>query len=305
MPLKKRQPPSPADHWSKILQIHTIPERTSVPNSKFTSAYHHQVRCDVQRSMWSLLTTKPSVNNRLSSEETLSNSRKDLENIVCSCLSSIDDLHYYQGFHEIVETVYRSTFDVSLSIQIMSRYLSLVNLFLWKLDPTVARYLEDSQHSPPYFAVSWVLTWFSHCLDSFCIKRKLFEFFIESSPLAPAVISALVISRKRTALLAQERDFSVCHAAFSQLDDDIPWNTLIQKAKEILDTQMPDEVLSDAKMDPLLKNCLLSWPYNFASDSDIARGKKRRSRAEETVFWSTIAFGLVTATATVVLQNFS
>lgn len=51
----------------------------------------------------------------------------------------------------------------------MIAYLGQLQPLLEWGDPVVARFLTDSQVQP-FFALSWVLTWFSHNLDV-CISQ--------------------------------------------------------------------------------------------------------------------------------------
>lgn len=47
----------------------------------------------------------------------------------------------------------------------------------------------------PYYALSWILTWFSHDLESLDKIARLFDLFVASSPLMP-VYAASAVSEK-------------------------------------------------------------------------------------------------------------
>ena len=44
----------------------------------------------------------------------------------------------------------------------------------------------------PYYALSWVLTWFSHDFERFDKVARLFDIFISSSPLMPIYVASSV-----------------------------------------------------------------------------------------------------------------
>lgn len=44
----------------------------------------------------------------------------------------------------------------------------------------------------PYFALAWVITWFSHNLNSLSVATRLFDFFLVSHPLMPIYYSVAV-----------------------------------------------------------------------------------------------------------------
>lgn len=69
--------------------------------------------------------------------------------------------------------------------------LALLYPLIRQVDPEVANFLLESG-TPPYFALSWVITWFSHDIEDPGSIVRLFDLFISSHPLMPLYLSASV-----------------------------------------------------------------------------------------------------------------
>ncbi|KAL0223379.1 hypothetical protein P9112_002769 [Eukaryota sp. TZLM1-RC] len=281
--------------------------------------FKRQVECDVNRSMWDIYKSNPNVQKR---DSELKQLRTDLSAAVLSSLSSMEGLHYYQGFHEIGETVLRTTKDLQVTTRILTRlaqfhlrhfllpdftcttaYLSLVNVILEEIDPNVAKFLQDSMQAPPLFAVSWVLTWFNHVVDAITIRTRLTDFFITSSPLAPAVLSALVILHNKSVLLSGDPDFTTCHAIFSNIDSCTPWTLLMDKSRVYLNNQVfIDKVISRADLPEPLFRCLTAFPYNFEDNSDLSHSRKHFNKKDTVKFWSSVALSIGVTSAAIITQ---
>ena len=69
------------------------------------------------------------------------------------------------------------------NLDAVTESLQLVDPVLQSQDPALAQHLRHAD-IPPYFAVSWLLTWFAHNVDSAMVPR-LFDLFLASHPLMP------------------------------------------------------------------------------------------------------------------------
>lgn len=69
--------------------------------------------------------------------------------------------------------------------------LNLLFPLLECLDPAVARFLHRA-NIQSFFALSWVLTWFSHTIYKFDVVVRIFDFLIVSHPTMPLYIAAAV-----------------------------------------------------------------------------------------------------------------
>ena len=66
--------------------------------------------------------------------------------------------------------------------------------------------LSDMEHIVGcHFAVSWLLTWFSHGLDDYATAARLFDLFLASDPLMPLYVGAAAVVKDRDELLAMAR----------------------------------------------------------------------------------------------------
>lgn len=71
----------------------------------------------------------------------------------------------------------------------------------------------------PYFALSWVLTWFSHDVRDTEVAARLFDAFLSAHPLFPFYMSVAMILHpvNRHELLKTECEFSILHQTLSAL----------------------------------------------------------------------------------------
>jgi hypothetical protein len=71
----------------------------------------------------------------------------------------------------------------------------------------------------PFFALSWVITWFSHDIRDTALVKRLFDAFIVSHPLFPLYLSAAMILHpyNRNEILSTDCDFAAVHHTLSGL----------------------------------------------------------------------------------------
>jgi len=71
--------------------------------------------------------------------------------------------------------------------------LSLIMTILKKLDPDICNNINDTLQGVPEFALSWVLTWLAHEIESVKIIARVFDYFLCSHPLAPVYVATSVL----------------------------------------------------------------------------------------------------------------
>eukprot|EP00958_Prasinococcus_capsulatus_P003600 scaffold324_cov394-Prasinococcus_capsulatus_cf.AAC.21 len=83
----------------------------------------------------------------------------------------------------------------------------------------VAKFLRDC-NVPPYYALSWVITWFSHDVHDLGSAARLFDLFLVSTPLMPLYVSAaLLVSHKESLLsCSPDCDQAEVHHFLNKLD---------------------------------------------------------------------------------------
>ncbi len=86
-------------------------------------------------------------------------------------------------------------------------------------DYEVHEHLVRSDMMEPYFALSWIITWFSHDIRDTELVKRLFDFFIVSHPMMPIYMSIAMICHplNREDVLETEHDFATVHQTLSQL----------------------------------------------------------------------------------------
>jgi hypothetical protein len=180
---------------------------------------YDQVEKDVDRSMYKF--------TRHFTDLERSYKRQQLSRLVNSCLIHDPELHYFQGFHDIAtvfllelgETtalpcIYRLShyqFHDAMykkSLEEILNVLPLVHQIIKRTDPQVAKILEDSGMDVGHYALSWVLTWFSHVIDDIDMVSRLFDVFLASHPLFSVYVSAAVVLERRQELLHTECEFT-------------------------------------------------------------------------------------------------
>lgn len=95
--------------------------------------------------------------------------------------------------------------------------LTLLPLLAY-FDPRIHEFLAACE-TEPYFALSWVITWFSHDIRDTEVVKRLFDFFVVSHPLTPIYLAVAMVCHplNREDILQTECDFSLVHQALSGL----------------------------------------------------------------------------------------
>lgn len=104
----------------------------------------------------------------------------------------------------------RSTLDAVLEL------LGLLQPILEVADPELAGALA-SHGLPPFFALSWFITWFAHDMPDLGGAARLFDLFLASHPLMPLYVGAAAMRSQRATLLACE-EMPELHSALMKLN---------------------------------------------------------------------------------------
>lgn len=169
-----------------------------------------------------------------------------------------EKLCYYQGYHDVA-SIFLSTLGgggrspssgsesvtgiaASLGLDLPSAVLSRVSsshfrdamrsnfmqlqtairLLLMPLicyfDPEVHDFLLACDMEP-FFALSWIITWFSHDIRDTAMVKRLFDAFLVSHPLLPLYMTVAMVCHvnNRAEVLAAECDFAIVHSTLAAL----------------------------------------------------------------------------------------
>ncbi|ORX49748.1 RabGAP/TBC [Piromyces finnis] len=141
----------------------------------------------------------------------------ELSNVIMYSLKDHSYLHYYQGYHDICsllllvlgEDIAKSCAEV-LALYWLREYMketleptlevmSLLYPILKYADPKIYKLVYNNM-IPPYFSISWVITWCIHDLRDTSEMERIFDFFISNNPIMPIYFAAAVILAQKDQL---------------------------------------------------------------------------------------------------------
>ncbi|CDH52981.1 tbc1 domain family member 20-like [Lichtheimia corymbifera JMRC:FSU:9682] len=174
--------------------------------------------------------------------------QKELHDLIIEILWRNPRLKYYQGFHDICScfllvlgkkdaipaaenTALFYLRDAMLdSFDPVSKQLHLMSSIIEFEDAELSLFLNRC-HVMPYYALSWILTWYSHDFVRFDKVARLFDLFIASPPLMPVYCASAVILLRRSEILASEPD--LLHSVIRHIPQDIDIERVIQLALQL------------------------------------------------------------------------
>ncbi|KAG2215035.1 hypothetical protein INT46_008269 [Mucor plumbeus] len=109
----------------------------------------------------------------------------------------------------------------------ISKQLRLMSSLIEYEDPELTLFLEKA-NIMPYYALSWVLTWFSHDFEAYEKVIRLFDLFISSQAIMPVYIASAITLLRRNEILKAEKD--LVHSLITQIPQDMDIERLIEKA---------------------------------------------------------------------------
>ncbi|KAI9273586.1 rab-GTPase-TBC domain-containing protein [Sporodiniella umbellata] len=157
-------------------------------------------------------------------------------------------LKYYQGFHDICtcfllvlgkKAAIPAAENVALfflrdammdSLEPVSKQLRLMSSIIEYEDPELTLFLERC-HVMPYYAISWILTWFSHDFEKYEKIVRLFDLLISSEAMMPVYLSSAVILLRRKEILKADRD--LVHSLVAHIPQEIDLESIIQKSTQL------------------------------------------------------------------------
>eukprot|EP00027_Filamoeba_sp_ATCC50430_P002344 CAMPEP_0168553946 /NCGR_PEP_ID=MMETSP0413-20121227/7516_1 /TAXON_ID=136452 /ORGANISM="Filamoeba nolandi, Strain NC-AS-23-1" /LENGTH=358 /DNA_ID=CAMNT_0008584651 /DNA_START=132 /DNA_END=1205 /DNA_ORIENTATION=- len=267
--------------WPKLLGVSSD---NAIISKKVSSKDVDQVAKDVDRSLWKFTQGKAYMRQE---------KRAELSRIIHAILATHPELHYYQGFHDVASvflliageenafamverlSLYHIRDALDATLESTKQVLSLM-LLLSLADPELHRYFKQSEVEP-FFALSWVITWFSHSFDNLDSIARLFDLFIASHPLMPLYVGVAIILHFREKLLREvDCEYSAVHTFLCNVPQDIPLEPIINKALELFDKFPPDKLQKRAFK---LKNTSPANNYPFDWMTKSQRPDTVKSRA--------------------------
>ncbi len=214
--------------WPKMLNI----DRYSIIDYRQFIKEHAdyaQVQCDIERSLWTYQQVLKWP------EELLKRRRESLSNIIMAILSRNKQLHYFQGLHDVISVFLLVFQEDTLTFAVAEHVcLHVFNVCLLKDFETVKetmqiimiiikisdRQLYDrltSVNMEPYFAFSWIITWFSHSVKDIHLIARIFDVMLCSPPYYSYYLAASYVLFNRDQIMDMAPEFATMHHNLSAL----------------------------------------------------------------------------------------
>lgn len=227
--------------WTKLLNVkaHELPrdqsskkkDRASEMEMFHDHKYWKQVNLDVDRSF-----RRFPAEMRASKQRSL---QAQLVRVIMRVLQKNEDLHYYQGYHDVAVTLLLVVGEdlatdlleqLSLhqlrdfmegTMEKTNKMLAFLHPIIEQADPKLEDFLIRSEVGQ-IFALSWLITWYGHVLKDFATIVRLYDFFLATHALMPVYFGAALIIRRRTEVLSGECEMSYVHHLLSRVPEDLP-----------------------------------------------------------------------------------
>uniref|UniRef100_A0A4W5NWA9 TBC1 domain family, member 20 n=1 Tax=Hucho hucho TaxID=62062 RepID=A0A4W5NWA9_9TELE len=189
--------------------------------------------------------------------------QEELIDIILRVLGRNTQLHYYQGYHDIVVTfllVLGERLATALVEKLSTHHLRdfmdptmdntkhILNYLMpiiERVNPEVHDFMQQAEVGT-IFALSWLITWFGHVLSDFRHVVRLYDFFLACHPLMPIYFAAVIVQYREDEVLDCECDMASVHHLLSQIPQDLPYETLISRAGDLFVQFPPSELAREA-----------------------------------------------------------
>ncbi|XP_042567643.1 TBC1 domain family member 20-like isoform X2 [Cyprinus carpio] len=238
--------------WPRLLNVsvENIPEQLE-PVDRDNNKDFSQVLLDVQRSLRRFPPGMP--------DEQREGLQEELIDIILRVLVKNPQLHYYQGYHDIVVTfllVLGERLATALVEKLSTHHLRdfmdptmdntkhILNYLMpiiERVNPEVYDFMQQAEVGT-IFALSWLITWFGHVLSDFRHVVRLYDFFLACHPLMPIYFAAVIVLHREEEVLDCECDMAMMHHLLSRIPEDLPYETLISRAGDLFVQFPPSEL---------------------------------------------------------------
>lgn len=213
----------------------------------------------------------------------LRNQRKlkaKLAKIIVKLLIKKPGLHYYQGFHDVCLTYMTLLGDEKAFTRLdhlvdshfktfmqptmneTQEFLALIPVIIGLHDRKVQDFLEKAEVGT-IFALSWVITWFSHVIQEESDVEMIFNFLEGEDPHMVLYLCASIVIYKRDKLMELEPEMSTVHHYLCQIPrkEKLPLDDLIKKTQTSFNRWSPEVVKQ--RLDNQKRAKLRMYDYNL------------------------------------------
>ncbi|XDV22552.1 hypothetical protein PO909_027425 [Leuciscus waleckii] len=246
--------------WPRLLNVSVdnIPEQLETVDRDNNKDFN-QVLLDVQRSLRRFPPGMP--------DEQREGLQEELTDIILRVLVKNPQLHYYQGYHDIVVTfllVLGERLATALVEKLSTHHLRdfmdptmdntkhILNYLMpiiERVNPEVYDFMQQAEVGT-IFALSWLITWFGHVLSDFRHVVRLYDFFLACHPLMPIYFAAVIVLHREEEVLDCECDMAMMHHLLSRIPQDLPYETLISRAGDLFVQFPPSELARERSQQP-------------------------------------------------------
>ncbi|KAL7843164.1 hypothetical protein AOLI_G00246760 [Acnodon oligacanthus] len=278
--------------WPRLLNVpvDSIPEELDKVERENNKDYN-QVLLDVQRSLRRFPPGMP--------DEQREGLQEELIDIILRVLQKNPQLHYYQGYHDIVVTfllVLGERLATALVEKLSTHHLRdfmdptmdntkhILNYLMpiiERVNPEVYDFMQQAEVGT-IFALSWLITWFGHVLSDFRHVVRLYDFFLACHPLMPIYFAAVIVLYREEEVLDCECDMAMLHHLLSQIPQDLPYETLISRAGDLFVQFPPSELAKEAAQQRSQQTAASTFKdFELASAQQRPDAVLRRRRKEQ------------------------
>ncbi|KAF2859815.1 RabGAP/TBC [Piedraia hortae CBS 480.64] len=184
--------------------------------------------------------------------------KRNLAGIIKKVLRRHNMLHYFQGYHDIVQVLllvlgedaaFEAVRRLSLlrirdfmlpSIAGTEIHLRLLPPILHALDAELYRHLSQTQ---PFFALAATLTLYAHEIEEYGEIARLFDFVLANEAAVPLYLFAvIVVSRKKELMKIDANEPELLQAVLSKLPKPLDLEGLIQRTSDVFKTHPPHKL---------------------------------------------------------------
>ncbi|TSM44115.1 TBC1 domain family member 20 [Bagarius yarrelli] len=278
--------------WPRLLNVpdESIPEKLDEVDRENNKDYN-QVLLDVQRSLRRFPPGMP--------DEQRMGLQEELIDIILRVLQKNPQLHYYQGYHDIVVTfllVLGERLATALVEKLSTHHLRdfmdptmdntkhILNYLMpiiERVNPEVYDFMQQAEVGT-IFALSWLITWFGHVLSDFRHVVRLYDFFLACHPLMPIYFAAVIVLYREEEVLDCECDMAMMHHLLSQIPQDLPYETLISRAGDLFVQFPPSELAKGATRERAQQTAASTFTdFDLASAQQQPETVLRRRQREQ------------------------
>ncbi|WPG97380.1 Hypothetical protein R9X50_00015500 [Acrodontium crateriforme] len=184
--------------------------------------------------------------------------KSELSHVITTVLRQHRTLHYFQGYHDIVQ-VLLLVLGADAAIPAVARlsllrirdfmlptmvgtepHLQLVPAILYATDPQLCQHLSQTQ---PFFALAATLTLYAHDIEEYGDIARLFDFLLaHEAAMSLYLFAVIVMSRKKELLEIEPEEPEMLHSILSKLPKPLNLDGLISRAVEIYEQYPPDKL---------------------------------------------------------------